>query len=137
MYKVHILNCYQVEGIGQYRRIQREPHRSSFLSSLVKIQEMNCSNVLITFVEFQVTETIEVEKYLNDIRYNMPDLVEEHNIFVSPYQSAWSKVIGTGSYVFGILVSVIIFKFAKGEIKEQNKTVINMLLVFAYLLVNN
>ena len=98
---------------------------------------MNGSNISITFVEFEVTETIEVEKYLNDTRHNVPDLVMEQNIFVSPYQSAWSNVIGTGSYIFGILVSVIIFKFAKGEIKEQNKTVINMLLVFAYLLVNN
>ena len=98
---------------------------------------MNSSNILITFVEFQITETIEVEKFLNDIQYNMPDLVKEPNIFVSPYQSAWSKVIGTGSYIFGILVSAIIFSFVKGEVKEQNKTVINMLLVFAYILVNN
>ena len=100
------------------------------------MQNMNGSNILIIFVEFEVTEMIEEEKYLNDIRYNMPDLVEEDNIFVSPYQSAWSKVIGTGSYIFGILVSTIIFSFVKGEVKEQNKTVINMLLVFAYLLVN-
>ena len=98
---------------------------------------MNGSNISITFVEFEVTETIEVLKFLNDIRYNMPDLVEEPNIFVSPYQSLWSKVIGTGSYIFGILVSAIIFSFVKGEVKEQNKTVINMLLVFAYLLVIN
>ena len=98
---------------------------------------MNGSNISITFVEFEVTETIEVEKYLNYIQYNMPDLVMERNIFVSPYQLAWSKVIGTGSYIFGILVSAIIFSFVKGEVKEQNKTVINMLLVFAYLLVNN
>ena len=97
---------------------------------------MNSSNIWITFIEFQVTEMIEVEKYLNNIRYNKPDPVEEHNIFVSPYQSAWSKVIGTGSYIFGILVSTVIFSFVKGEVKEQNKTVINMLLVFAYLLVN-
>ena len=85
---------------------------------------MNGSNVLITSVEFQVTETVEVDMYHN-------------NIFVSPYESAWSKIIGTGSYIFGILVSAIIFSFVKGEVKEQNKTVINMLLVFAYLLVNN
>ena len=97
---------------------------------------MNGSNISITFVEFEAAEIIEVEKFLNDIRYTMPDLVEEHNIFVSPYQSAWSKVIGTGSYIFGILVSTIIFSFVKGEVKEQNKTVINMLLIFAYLLVN-
>ena len=98
---------------------------------------MNSSNILITFVEFQVTEMIEVEKYLNDIRYNMPDLVEERNIFVGPYQSVWSKVIGTGSYISGILVSVVIFSFVKNEVQDQNKTVINLLLVFAYLLVIN
>ena len=80
---------------------------------------MNGSNISITFVEFEVTETIEVEKYLNYIQYNMPDLVMERNIFVSPYQSAWSKVIGTGSYIFGILVSAVIFSFVKGEVKES------------------
>ena len=98
---------------------------------------MNDSNISITFVEFQATKTVEVEKFLNDIRYKIPDLVKESNIFVSPYQSPWSKVIGTGSYILGILVTVVIFSFVKGEVKEQNKTVINMLLVFAYLLVSN
>ena len=98
---------------------------------------MNGSNISSIFVEFEGTEMIEVETYLNDTRHNVPDLVMEHNIFVSPYQSAWSKVIGTGSYIFGILASATIFSFVKGEVKEQNKTVINMLLVFAYLLVNN
>ena len=100
-------------------------------------EEMNGSNNSTTFVEFQVSETAEVEKFLNEIRYNMPDLVEEDNIFVGPYQSVWSKVIGTGSYIFGILVSVVIFSFVKNEVQEQNKTVINLLLVFAYLLVIN
>ena len=100
-------------------------------------EEMNGSNNSTTFFEFQVSEMTEVEKFLNEIRYNMPDLVEEPNIFVGPYQSVWSKVIGTGSYIFGILVSVMIFSFIKNEVEEQNKTVINLLLVFAYLLVIN
>ena len=99
-------------------------------------EEMNGLNNSTTFVKFQVSETTEVEKFLNEIRYNKPDLVEEDNIFVGPYQSVWSKVIGTGSYIFGILVSVVIFSFVKNEVQEQNKTVIN-LLVFAYLLVIN
>ena len=88
-------------------------------------EEMNGSNNSTIFVEFQVSETTEVEKFLNE------------NIFVGPYQSLWSKVIGTGSYIFGILVSVVIFSFVKNEVQEQNKTVINLLLVFAYLLVIN
>ena len=88
-------------------------------------EEMNGSNNSTTFVEFQVSEMTEVEKFLNE------------NIFVGPYQSVWSKVIGTGSYIFGILVSVVIFSFVKNEVQEQNKTVINLLLVFAYLLVIN
>ena len=100
-------------------------------------EEMNGSNNFISLVEFQASEFTEVEKFLNEIRYNMPDLVEEDNIFVGPYQSVWSKVIGTGSYIFGILVSVVIFSFVKNEVQEQNKTVINLLLVFAYLLVIN
>ena len=88
-------------------------------------EEMNGSNNSTIFVEFQVSELTEVEKFLNE------------NIFVGPYQSVWSKVIGTGSYIFGILVSVVIFSFVKNEVQEQNKTVINLLLVFAYLLVIN
>ena len=88
-------------------------------------EEMNGSNNSTIFVEFQVSEATEVEKFLNE------------NIFVGPYQSVWSKVIGTGSYIFGILVSVVIFSFVKNEVQEQNKTVINLLLVFAYLLVIN
>ena len=88
-------------------------------------EEMNGSNNSTIFVEFQVSEVTEVEKFLNE------------NIFVGPYQSLWSKVIGTGSYIFGILVSVVIFSFVKNEVQEQNKTVINLLLVFAYLLVIN
>ena len=100
-------------------------------------EEMNGSNNSISLVEFQASEFTEVEKFLNEIGYNMPDLVEEDNIFVGPYQSVWSKVIGTGSYMFGILVSVVIFSFVKNEVQEQNKTVINLLLVFAYLLVIN
>ena len=88
-------------------------------------EEMNGSNNSTTYVEFQVSEVTEVEKFLNE------------NIFVGPYQSLWSKVIGTGSYIFGILVSVVIFSFVKNEVQEQNKTVINLLLVFAYLLVIN
>ena len=88
-------------------------------------EEMNGSNNSTTFVEFQVSEMTQVEKFLNE------------NIFVGPYQSLWSKVIGTGSYIFGILVSVVIFSFVKNEVQEQNKTVINLLLVFAYLLVIN
>ena len=88
-------------------------------------KEMNGSNNSTIFVEFQVSEMTEVEKFLNE------------NIFVGPYQSVWSKVIGTGSYIFGILVSVVIFSFVKNEVQEQNKTVINLLLVFAYLLVIN
>ena len=88
-------------------------------------EEMNGSNNSTIFVEFQVSEMTEVEKFLNE------------NIFVGPYQSLWSKVIGTGSYIFGILVSVVIFSFVKNEVQEQNKTVINLLLVFAYLLVIN
>ena len=88
-------------------------------------EEMNGSNNSTIFVEFQVSEMTEVEKFLNE------------NIFVGPYQSVWSKVIGTGSYIFGILVSVVIFSFVKNEVQEQNKTVINLLLVFAYLLVIN
>ena len=60
-------------------------------------EEMNGSNNSTIFVEFQVSEMTEVEKFLNE------------NIFVGPYQSVWSKVIGTGSYIFGILVSVVIF----------------------------
>ena len=100
-------------------------------------EEMNGLNNSTTFVKFQVSETTKVEKFLNEIRYNMPDLVEEPNIFVGPYQSVWSKVIGTGSYILGILVSVVIFSFVKNEVQEQNKTVINLLLVFAYLLVIN
>ena len=88
-------------------------------------EEMNGSNNSTTYVEFQVSEVTEVEKFLNE------------NIFVGPYQSVWSKVIGTGSYIFGILVSVVIFSFVKNEVQEQNKTVINLLLVFAYLLVIN
>ena len=86
-------------------------------------EEMNGSNNSTTFVEFQVFETTEVEKFLNE--------------FVGPYQSVWSKVIGTGSYVIGILVSFVIFSFVKNEVQDQNKTVINLLLVFAYLLVIN
>ena len=100
-------------------------------------EEMNGSNNSISLVEFQASEFTGVEKFLNEIGYNMPDLVEEDNIFVGPYQSVWSKVIGTGSYIFGILVSVVIFSFVKNEVQEQNKTVINLLLVFAYLLVIN
>ena len=88
-------------------------------------EEMNGSNNSTIFVEFQVSEMTEVEKFLNE------------NIFVGPYQSVWSKVIGTGSYIFGILVSVVIFSFVKNEVQDQNKTVINLLLVFAYLLVIN
>ena len=98
-------------------------------------EEMNGLNNSTTFVKFQVSETTEVEKFLNETQYNMPYLVEEDNIFVGPYQSVWSKVIGTGSYIFGILVSVVIFSFVKNEVQDQNKTVINLLLVFAYLLV--
>ena len=86
-------------------------------------EEMNGSNNSTTFVEFQVFETTEVEKFLNE--------------FVGPYQSVWSKVIGTASYVIGILVSFVIFSFVKNEVQDQNKTVINLLLVFAYLLVIN
>ena len=88
-------------------------------------EEMNGSNNSTTFFEFQVSEMTEVEKFLNE------------NIFVGPYQSVWSKVIGTGSYVIGILVSFVIFSFVKNEVQDQNKTVINLLLVFAYLLVIN
>ena len=129
-----------LKGLIKYTNaVQKNPkryHVTSFLPSLVKIQKMNGSNILITFVEFQVTKTLEVEKFLNDIRYDMPDSVEEDNVFVSPYLSVWSKVIATGSYILGIFASAIMFSFVKGEVKEQNKTVINMLLVFAYLLVN-
>ena len=100
-------------------------------------EEMNGLNNSVALFEFQASEMTEVEKFLNEIQYNMPDLVEEDNIFVGPYQSVWSKVIGTGSYIFGILVSVVIFSFVKNEVQEQNKTVINLLLVFAYLLVIN
>ena len=35
----------------------------------------------------------------------------------------------------GLALSAIIFSFVKGEVEDQNKTVINLLLAFGYMLV--
>ena len=62
-------------------------------------------------------------------------LEEDLNIFVDPYESVWMKIVATFFYLIGILGSIIIYDFLQKEVEDQNKTIINLLLVWAYLLI--
>ena len=83
--------------------------------------------IFVNFEPFNQTE-IDVIREVNDKS-------EELNIYVDPYQFIWSKIIATISYMAGLALSAIIFSFIKGEVEDQKKTVINLLLAFGYILV--
>ena len=71
----------------------------------------------------------------NLIRKSLKDIIEEQNIFKDPYESIWVKFGATIAYFTGVPVATILYDFIQKEINDQNKTIFNLLLAYAYSLV--
>ena len=64
------------------------------------------------------------------------DILEAHNVFKDPYQSTIIRIIAVACCLtnFGVLKTIL--SFVKNEAEDLNKTIINLLVVFSYLMVS-
>ena len=79
---------------------------------------------------------INFECSINDTNL-LNQLQNEENTFTDPYKGTWIKIIAILCYLIGIPMGKTVFSYIINEAEEQNKTIINLLIVFLYFMVSD
>ena len=103
---------------------------------LRKVSQLKKSSLVFLISYYQdLTMNISVFKAENASDL-LKDILEAHNVFKDPYQSTIIRIIAVACWLTNFAVLKTIISFVKNEAEDLNKTIINLLVVFSYLMVS-
>ena len=103
---------------------------------LRKVSQLKKSS-LVFFISYYQDLTMNISVFKAENASDLlKDILEAHNVFKDPYQSTIIRIIAVACWLTNFAVLKTIISFVKNEAEDLNKTIINLLVVFSYLMVS-